>query len=170
MFYLSSLWLFTSSSTSNILFSHSYCFKGFVMFILISSKFLLCKIYLISTIVIYRSLHASCSDRLRNHKEIFDQLNKTRQILPILNDITFLISKSTGVQMIVLSLQYLCIAIFSVFGILKFNSEDPSFRLFVYWQFYFAILTHTLIVLVCINNFLIQCSVSFNLFLRMFLS
>lgn len=95
------------------------------------------------------------------HRQVKRHLNDTIEAFLILNDIIKLINKSLSVQIAVLSLLYFVIGIFSVFGVFEAFVERKSNFLGVAGEyFYFMVLTHLTLLLICIINVFIEGSVS----------
>lgn len=89
--------------------------------------------------------------------ETFETIKKTLKMILILNDIIKLINRSLGIQVMLLSFQYLVLGIFVIFGIFHASfaiGHDLKFSL--KWYIYFIAATHTMTMLTSLISTSIQ--------------
>lgn len=95
-------------------------------------------------------------DSLRTHwlglKQVF-------AAAPLLNDIIKNINKAMGLQIMIFSLEYLFLGIFAIFGLVSGSFGN----LYTDWYIFFTLLSHGILIIISVTNFMIQESVIYSI-------
>lgn len=119
--------------------------------------------YLFSSLLVLQNLK-QISSHLRNvrffeEKRTFEILRKANEMMFVLDNIVKLINRSMSVQIVFLTVQYLFIGIFGIFGTLGVyidTKHGDEFRATSKWYKYFMLVVQLMLMIACTTGALIR--------------